>query len=498
LIQFLLNGEPQHASLTQPGLSLLDWLRDERQLTGSKEGCASGDCGACTAAIGTVAVEGEDDGAIHYRSVNACITPLASLQGRHIITVEGLKQGGNLHPSQQAMVDCHGSQCGFCTPGFVMSMFVLGREHDSAPEREEINRALGGNLCRCTGYRPIVDACVQMFDPTTDTDAKSHGAAAKPTDDFFSAQQDDWALKLAAIQLAPQMATAAGQFLVPVNSDELAALLQRYPDARMIAGGTDLSIELTQQLAEIETLIDTTRVAEMNILKQDDDQLIIGAALPYSDFSQALLAQFPELDELLARLGSKQIRNRGTLGGNIGNASPIADMPPVLIALGAELILSSVRGRRRIALEDFYQSYKVTSLAAGEFIEQIIIPNRQLGSALRVYKISKRFEDDISSTCGAFYLPMHDGQIAAPRIAFGGMAAIPARATHTEQVLDSQALSDTVVESAQAALSNDYSPIDDFRASGAYRLQVSQNMLKRLQLELAQGADSFIGVHQHA
>jgi len=492
LIQFLLNGEPQHASLTQPGLSLLDWLRDERQLTGSKEGCASGDCGACTAAIGTV----DSSGAIHYRSVNACITPLASLQGRHIITVEGLKQGGKLHPSQQAMVDCHGSQCGFCTPGFVMSMFVLGREHDSAPETEEIHRALGGNLCRCTGYRPIVDACVQMFDPATDT--QNPDAATKPTDDFFSTQEDDWALKLAAIQLAPQMATAAGQFLVPVNSDELAALLQRYPDARMIAGGTDLSIELTQQLAEIETLIDTTRVSEMNILTQDSDQLIIGAALPYSDFSNALLAQFPELDELLARLGSKQIRNRGTLGGNIGNASPIADMPPVLIALGAELILSSVRGRRRIALEDFYQSYKVTSLAAGEFIEQIIIPNRQAGSVLRTYKISKRFEDDISSTCGAFYLPMSDGQIAAPRIAFGGMAAIPARATHTEQVLDGQVLSDTLVESAQAALSNDYSPIDDFRASGAYRLQVSQNMLKRLQLELAQGADSFIGVHQHA
>jgi len=492
LIQFLLNGEPQHASLTQPGLSLLDWLRDERQLTGSKEGCASGDCGACTAAIGSV----DSSGAIQYRSVNACITPLASLQGRHIITVEGLKQGGSLHPSQQAMVDCHGSQCGFCTPGFVMSMFVLGREHDSAPETEEIHRALGGNLCRCTGYRPIVDACVQMFDPATDTDANA--GADSQAQDFFSAHEKDWAWKLEAIQLAPQMATAAGQFLVPVNSDELAALLQRYPEARMIAGGTDLSIELTQQLAEIETLIDTTRVVEMNILKQEIDQLTIGAALPYSDFSAVLLAQFPELDELLARLGSKQIRNRGTLGGNIGNASPIADMPPVLIALGAELILSSVRGRRRISLQDFYQSYKVTSLEAGEFIEQIIIPNRQPGSLLRVYKISKRFEDDISSTCGAFYLPIHEGQVVTPRIAFGGMAAIPARASHTEQQLNNQTLNDNTIEAAQLALSNDYAPIDDFRASGAYRLQVSRNMLKRLQLELADGTDRFIGVHHHA
>jgi len=377
-------------------------------------------------------------------------------------------------------------------------MFVLGREHDSAPEREEIHRALGGNLCRCTGYRPIVDACVQMFDPATDTDANANAAANSQAQDFFSAHEKDWAWKLEAIQLAPQMATAAGQFLVPVNSDELAALLQRYPDARMIAGGTDLSIELTQQLAEIETLIDTTRVVEMNVLKQEGDQLIIGAALPYSDFSAALLAQFPELDELLARLGSKQIRNRGTLGGNIGNASPIADMPPVLIALGAELILSSVRGRRRISLQDFYQSYKVTSLEAGEFIEQIIIPNRQPGSLLRVYKISKRFEDDISSTCGAFYLPMNDGKVATPRIAFGGMAAIPARASHTEQQLNNQTLSDNIIEAAQLALSNDYAPIDDFRASGAYRLQVSQNMLKRLQLELADGTDRFIGVHHHA
>ena len=463
MIRFLLNAEEHQVEDVDPNTSALDYIRDTLGLTGTKEGCASGDCGACTVVTGEL-----HRGEMRYRAINSCITPLGNLHGLQLITVEDLQQGQALHPAQQAMVDEHGSQCGFCTPGFVMSMFAHLKTHDS-PQRDEILESLGGNLCRCTGYRPIIDAAVQMYE--------SGGI------DSFSDQQAQTLADLKRIAGSAEPIELQGsgrRYLAPRSLDSLATALLEYPEARLVAGATDLALEITQGLKEIDTLIYTGQVPELLECSDEGDDLRFGAAVSFSDCKNLLLTHWPDLAELLERLGSLQIRNQGTLGGNVANASPIGDMPPALLALNASLVLRRGDVSRVISVAEFYISYKVTALQAGEFIEQILIPKPADTDWFQTYKISKRLEDDISAVCGAFNLRIEEGRVSSAAIAFGGMAEIPRRASQCELALVGQPWQQDTIDSAMAALEQDFSPIDDFRASAAYRMQVAQNLLQRL------------------
>jgi xanthine dehydrogenase small subunit len=468
LVRFLLNNKEHTVGDVNPNTSVLDYLREELDRVGTKEGCASGDCGACTVVLGELAGE-----AIKYSAINACITPVGNLHGKQLITVEDLKNEDRLHPVQQAMVDCHGSQCGFCTPGFVMSMFAYRKSNDQ-PEHESIIEALGGNLCRCTGYRPIVDAAIQMYEPGS-------------VDQFSSAEAETvTALRgIADAGESVELSGAGKRYYAPSSADELATLLATHPDATLVAGGTDLCLEITQFLREFDTLVYTGRVKELLQVRETEDTIEIGAAVNYSDSKAILCREYPDLQELIERLGSRQIRNQGTLGGNVGNASPIGDMPPALIALNAQLVLRSARGSRTIPVEDYFISYKVTAQQAGEFIESIVVPRAKAGYTFRAYKVSKRLEDDISAVCGVFHINIDNGLVVDASIAFGGMAEIPRRARLCEQALINQPWDQDTVDRAMTALGNDYTPIDDFRASAHYRKEVSQNLLQRLFLETA-------------
>lgn len=464
MISFLLNQDKQTVSDIDPNTTVLDYLREHLQLTGTKEGCASGDCGACTVVVASPTADKKN---IEYQSVNACISLLGTLHGKQLITVEHLQEGQKLHPCQQAMVDCHASQCGFCTPGFVMSLFAYGKNYP-VPERNSVISDLGGNLCRCTGYRPIIDAALKMYE--------------SDSADQFERQQENTLENLLAIEQESELIALSGadrQFLAPTNTDQLAELLLEYPEARLIGGGTDLSLELTQALRNIDVLISTGLVDDMKVVTEDEQSVTIGGATSYTAAESVLVSAYPDMQELLDRLGSKQIRNRGTLGGNIGNASPIADLPPVLIVLQAQLILRKGQQRRTVAVEDFYTSYKKTVLQASEFIEQIVIPKHSEGDLLKIYKISKRFDDDISTSCAAIKVHRQGDIVQSASIAYGGMAEVPKRAKHCEQALVGQPWTEESIEQAMRALEKDFDPISDFRASATYRLTVSKNLLLR-------------------
>jgi len=480
VIKFLLNQTEHSVSDIDPNITLLDYLREHLHKKGSKEGCASGDCGACTVVLGES--HGET---MRYKSINSCITLLASLHGKQLITVEDLKADEQLHPVQQAMVDCHGSQCGFCTPGFVMSMFAY-RKNTQTPTREGINEALGGNLCRCTGYRPIVEAAVQMFEPDAkDQFTETESATSKKLNQI---KQSDSEVALSAL---------GRTFYSPATVTELASLLINHPNARLIAGGTDLSLEFTQFLRNIDVLIYTGRAEGLDTVLETENQIDIGSAATYSKAKNLLVQYFPDLEELIERLGSRQIRNQGTIGGNVGNASPIGDMPPVLIALGAQLVLRKGDTTRTIDVADYFLKYKVTSQQSSEFIERILIPKPKAKENFRVYKISKRMEDDISATCGAFNIEIENGLVKHVAIAYGGMAEIPKRAKHCEKALLNKDWSEHNIQVAMAELAKDFSPISDFRSSAEYRLLVSQNFLQRLFLELNSSHD-ILRVSQYA
>jgi xanthine dehydrogenase small subunit len=474
VIKFLLNQTEHTVENIDPNTSLLDYLREHLHRTGTKEGCASGDCGACTVAIGSP----DQQGKIRYQSANACMTLVGSLHGKQLLTVEDLKTESGLHVVQQAMVDCHGSQCGFCTPGFVMSMFAYHKNSD-APDTQEINEALGGNLCRCTGYRPIQDAAVHMFEPQTP--------------DQFSDRESDTYEHLQSIlseRDSIELSHENKRLFSPVNSDELADLYLKFPQARLVAGGTDLSLELSQALASIDVLIHTGHVADLEKIEEGESHLNLGAACTYSTAKQLLVKHFPDLHELIERLGSLQIRNQGTIAGNVGNASPIGDMPPVLIALGAHLTLRKGDRRREVLVQDYYISYKKTVLETSEFIESISIPYLSENELFKAYKISKRLEDDISASCAAIKICLQDNHIMDAKIAFGGMAEIPKRAGHAELALIKQDWSEASFEQAMKVLGSDFSPISDFRSSADYRLAASKNLLMRFFLEINLGSNT--------
>lgn len=468
-IRFVLNGQMEVIDDCLPTDTVLDFLRDEKNLVGSKEGCAEGDCGACT-----VVLAENVDGELRYNAVNACIIFLPTLDGKHLITVEALQQeDGSLHPVQQAMVEQHGSQCGFCTPGIVMSLFAMYQQQRSElPSRKSIDACLAGNLCRCTGYAPIVRAARQSLSPGG-------------TDKFQKAEAETLEI-LAGLESDQTLSISNGgrTFLAPTTLEQLCSELASHPDATIVAGATDVGLWVTKQLLQPETVIYTGNVLELGIIEQDQHgYLSIGAAVTYTQAMPQLLAIYPDFEELITRLGALQVRNVGTIGGNIANGSPIGDMPPALIALDAKLVLASTNGERTIDLESFFLEYGVQDLRPGECVARILLPLPSEDQLFRTYKISKRIEQDISAVCAAFAIRMTDGKVSSARVCFGGMAAIPKRAAHCEQALNGKDWNQQTIEYAMAAIGKDFSPITDMRASAPYRLRVAINLLKRFYLE---------------
>jgi len=455
-------------------ITLLQWLRESQHLTATKEGCAVGDCGACTVIVGEL-----EHGEAVYRSVNACIALLASLDGCHVITLDVL-QDSNLHPVQRAMVECHSSQCGFCSPGFVMSLVVwwlntpanqLTTPEAFAQHRHGVELALSGNLCRCTGYLPILLAADRLapMDRTMDPLFNQMGGY-----DHCLAH-----LKSIASQSQSHDRDARAQaYMAPSSLEELALAYEAFPQTRLVAGSTDLALGITHGLQSIERLIDVTGVKELQSIEQRDHHIYIGAGVRLSEVEAFCQALLPAMSDLLGRFASRQVRNRATLVGNIANSSPIADIPPLLLVMGAKLILQCGLNQRTIPLSEFNLGYKKTALKSGEFIHSVILPLPLSSQQVSVEKVSKRAEDDISATCVAMSITLTHGAITQINIACGGMAAIPKMANETQSQLLGQALTQELVAQVPLWLARDYQPIDDMRASAAYRQQVTANLIQ--------------------
>ncbi len=466
-IRFWYQGRTVEVAASEPTRSVLQWLREDAHCTGTKEGCAEGDCGACTVVLGEL----DDAGGLALKPVNACIRFLPTLDGKALFSVEDVAAAdGTLHPVQQAMVECHGSQCGFCTPGFVMSLWAGYENHRQAgtvPTRQMLADELSGNLCRCTGYRPILDA-----------GERCHAAGAEPR-----LAREPVLAALQALQADAPLAEA-GRFHAPRTVDELASCLVQRPQARILAGATDIGLWVNKQFRELGELVYVGDVAELRRVAVDDGSIRIGAAATLEDAWAALAAEWPALRDVWLRFASLPVRQAGTMGGNVANGSPIGDAAPVLIALGAALVLRQGLRLRSLPLEDFYLDYMKNRLEPGEFVRAIEVPRRGgRAQQLRVYKISKRFDSDISAVCAALAIELDGERITAARLAFGGMAATVRRAATTEAALIGQPWTEATLQAAMAALPTDFKPLTDLRASAAYRMQVSQNLLRRFWLE---------------
>lgn len=472
-VRFVLDGKIVEIPDPPPTESLLQCLRDRLGQHGVKEGCAEGDCGACTVVLGEIAGD-----RIDYRAVNACIRMLPTVDGREVVTAESLSAPQEaLHPVQQAMVDCHASQCGFCTPGFVMSLFGLWLARPDA-DREAVLDALSGNLCRCTGYRPIIEAGLamnQLPEPTTVWNRAD-------------AQSPERRARLASIAREDTLRIRAGAgFTAPRTLDELADVLAAEPHSLVLAGGTDVGLWVTKHLRDLPHVVYLGEVAELRTIAQDAmGGRVIGAAVPLAEAFAALRADWPELDELAQRFASPPVCHSGTLCGNIANGSPIGDSMPALLALGAELDLRRGARTRRLPLDQFYLDYRRTALEPGEFVAAVRIPPRGPGERLSAWKVSKRYDQDISAVCLAVWLHEKDGSVAAARLGVGGMAATPKRAPQAEAALIGRPLDRESVDAAIAAFAQEFSPMTDMRASSGYRMQVAGNLLRRLHLERQQ------------
>ena len=449
-----------------PDRTLLDLLREDLRLTATKEGCAAGDCGACT-----VVVAEPVDGRLQYRAVNSCIKPAHAIDGMALWTAADLAQpDGTLHPVQRAMVECHGSQCGFCTPGFVMSLFALYQRtvaQGQAVDSHSAHDALSGNLCRCTGYRPIVQAaCSLQADAAQAIDEKPIVAALQ-----------EWAAT----------EQTGGEYLRPRTLPALLQARARHPQAQLIAGATDAGLWITQGLRRMPQIIDLTRVAELRRVEHHPHHLAIGAAVNLQDAFAALATERPVIAPFGERFAGWPVRQSGTLGGNVANGSPIGDSMPLLIALGAQVVLMAWRkGRavhRHVPLDRFYTGYRQSLLAPDEVLAWVVVPRPAPGEWLGAYKVSKRQEDDISAVCLAVQWHVQAGRITAARIGAGGVAATPARAVQTEATLIGQPWNEATLQAAQAAIAHEFSPLSDLRASADYRRRILAQLLRRAWLE---------------
>jgi xanthine dehydrogenase small subunit len=447
-IEFLLNGETVQIAGEPATRTLLDWLRENKKLTGTKEGCNEGDCGACSVMVTSLNGDG-----VQHQALNACILFLPQLHGKSIRTVEGL-QGpkGEMHPVQQAMVEHHGSQCGFCTPGFVMSMATAHRNG-----AENHNDVLAGNLCRCTGYAPIIRA--------------AEAAAKMDAPDWITDETN----VLNAMQMASSTDISGAYF--PKTLDNLASWYLDNPDATLIGGATDVGLWVTKRLMDLNKPCFVSQVTGLGDIEITENQIRIGAAVGLNDLQEVIADYHPDFAEMLRRYGSTQVRNAATIGGNIANGSPIGDGPPALIALGATLHLRKGAETRELPLEKFFVAYGKQDIQSGEFVEAVSIARQS--DNLKCYKISKRFDQDISAVCGCFNISVADGLVTEARIAFGGMAATPKRASAVEAALNGRPWTDETIKAAIKLFDQDFTPMSDMRASAKYRIQITQNLLLR-------------------
>ncbi len=464
-IRFILNDKVIELDELAPTQTLLDFVRLSERLVGTKEGCAEGDCGACSVLVGRLS-----DGVLSYETVNACIRFTASLDGCHVVTIEHLVgKEGALHPVQQAMVDHHGSQCGFCTPGIVMSLYALWMNNPRA-DANQIEQALQGNLCRCTGYAPIVRA------------AKSVLSDGGQSNDPLIAERGEITAKLDGFQdgVRVEMSGGEGKIILPASVDDLAKIFLSNPEATLVAGATDIGLWVTKHMRPLPMMVFTGHLDALRSVLEGEDAVSFGAGVTYSEFFSTIMQKFPQLEDFWMRIGGQQVRNMGTIGGNIANGSPIGDTPPALIALGAAITLRKGKARRFVALEDYFIAYGKQDRSPGEFIESISIPYLHTGDQFAVYKISKRREEDISTLCGAFNLRLDgNNRVAKIAIAFGGMAGIPQRANRVEKALLGQTWNEANIKDALELFGVDYQPLSDVRGSATYRMLSAQNLLRR-------------------
>ncbi|WP_374255225.1 xanthine dehydrogenase small subunit [Aquabacterium sp.] len=480
-IRFVHHGQVQEVSGVPATTTVLQWLREAMHCTGTKEGCAEGDCGACTVVVG----ERDAQGQWQQRTVNSCIQLLPTLDGKALLTVEDVPPAasGQLHPCQDALVQCHGSQCGFCTPGFVMSLWHLYETHDQAPSRGEMADALAGNLCRCTGYRPIVDAGQQMFEAPRVAFDPAPLLQALVT---LSAQSD-----LVYEGPDPAQPGQTTRFYAPTTLDALARLRADLPQARLLAGGTDIGLWVTKQFRALGDVIYLGRVAALQTIQTVQDAngqtvaLEVGAGVTLEDAWSTLAALVPALRELWLRFASPPVRHAGTLAGNLANGSPIGDSAPILLALGASLVLRRGEAERVLPLDHFYLDYMRNDLQPGEWVQSVRIPlpTATPGTVMRAYKLSKRRDSDISAVCAGFQIRIEGDTIVEARLGWGGMAATAKRASHTEAALLGRPWNDSTLQAARAALSQDFQPMTDLRATQDYRLRTARNLLTRFYLE---------------
>lgn len=467
-LRFILNDQDVVLDEISATRTLLDFLRLDRRMTGSKEGCAEGDCGACTVLVGRVS-----GGELTYESVNACICFVGSLDATHVVTVEHLSAANSpLHPVQQAMVDHHGSQCGFCTPGIVMSLYGMWMQN-ADPSVNDIEVALQGNLCRCTGYAPIIKA------------GKSISAYGTVVADPLVMERQTIKARLEAMSDGRRVEVGKGKdrVIVPASADDLAEVYAANPTGTLVSGATDVGLWVTKFMRDIGPMIFIGEVPELHRIEETDGALKLGAGVTYTEATVAVIGRFPQLEELWMRIGGAQVRNMGTIGANIANGSPIGDTPPPLMALGASITLRKGNARRAVKLEDFFIAYGKQDRQPGEFVESVTIPSLPQGEQFACYKITKRKDEDISALCGAFRLKLDGGKVAAITIAYGGMAATPKRAKAVEAALLGKAWNVATVEAAVPEFAEDYQPLTDMRASAEYRLLAAQNLLRRFFLE---------------
>jgi xanthine dehydrogenase small subunit len=465
-LRLLVNDREVELERCAPTATLLDWLRLERRLTGTKEGCAEGDCGACTVLVGRLGAKG-----LVYETVNACIRFMGSLDGCHVVTVEALAAGEALHPVQAAMVERHGAQCGFCTPGIVMSLYALWMRRPDASVAQ-IEKALQGNLCRCTGYAPIVRAA-------------QAAAAANPAGDPLMAERARVTAALEGMRdgARVRLGEGRGALALPADLADLVRLRAEWPEATVVAGATDVGLWVTKALRDIGPVIFVGRVEALRRIEETEAGVTLGAGVSYSEAYPVMLRRWPQLNELWDRIGGEQVRNMGTLGGNLANGSPIGDTPPPFIALGARIRLASVGGLRELPLEDFFLAYGKQDRRPDEIVESVFVPSLPRRAAFACYKVTKRLDEDITAVCGAFRLTFEGGRIAEARLAYGGMAGTPKRAAAAEAALVGREWTDAAAEAAAAALEGDFTPLTDWRATAAYRMLVAQNLIRRFRME---------------